>query len=628
MERRRASVEETVRAAARVRERLAAALSPDGGWRGELSESALSTATAVAALALVDPARGAERIARGLAWLAERANPDGGWGDTVRSRSNPSTTALAWSAFAAAGPLASPFERSVRGAEAWLSRAAGSLAPAAIAEAIAARYGRDRTFSAPILALAAASGRLGEGPEAWRHVLPLPFELAAFPRRWFAALRLPVVSYAIPALVAIGLARSENLPARNPLARALRRVAAPRALRVLEEIQPSSGGFLEATPLTSFVAIGLAAAGRRDHPVARRAVEFLLASVRADGGWAIEADLATWLTTLAANALAAHPDGLRALGDGVRSRIAERLLASQHAGVHPYTLAPPGGWAWTDLPGGVPDADDTAGAVLALARLAPRDEPARRAAARGIEFLLRLQNRDGGVPTFARGWGLLPFDRSAPDLTAHALRAFAAWRWELEPGLARRVDRAARRAVRYLERSQREDGAWIPLWFGNERAPGEENPTYGTSRVLLGLAEAEARLGIAARDARRRALEWLLRAEDGGGGWGGAPGVPPSTEETAVAVEALAASSPGDRSGGADAERVEAAVERGARFLAETALEAEPAPIGLYFARLWYFERLYPLVFAAGALGAATRARLTERQGMGILDESPPGRRS
>ncbi|MGQ9591888.1 MAG: prenyltransferase/squalene oxidase repeat-containing protein, partial [Planctomycetota bacterium] len=269
---RRARVEEIARAAAAVRERLAAELLPGGFWRGELSESALTTATGVAALALVDPARGAERIARGLSWLAERANPDGGWGDTVRSRSNPSTTALAWSAFAAAGkigaagPLASRFERAVRGAEAWLSRVAGSLAPSAIAETLAARYGRDRTFSAPILALAAASGRLGEGAEAWRHVLPLPFELAAFPRRWFAALRLPVVSYAIPALVAIGLARSENLPARNPLLRAARRLAAPRALRVLAEIQPSSGGFLEATPLTSFVAIGLAAAGRRDHP--------------------------------------------------------------------------------------------------------------------------------------------------------------------------------------------------------------------------------------------------------------------------------------------------------------------------------------------------------------------------
>ena len=30
---------------------------------------------------------------------------------------------------------------------------------------------------------------------------------------------------------------------------------------------------------------------------------------------------------------------------------------------------------------------------------------------------------------------------------------------------------------------------------------------------------------------------------------------------------------------------------------------AEPAPIGLYFAKLWYFERLYPLIFSLDALG-------------------------
>ena len=33
----------------------------------------------------------------------------------------------------------------------------------------------------------------------------------------------------------------------------------------------------------------------------------------------------------------------------------------------------------------------------------------------------------------------------------------------------------------------------------------------------------------------------------------------------------------------------------------------ENAPIGFYFAKLWYYERLYPLVFAVAALGRAVR---------------------
>ena len=43
----------------------------------------------------------------------------------------------------------------------------------------------------------------------------------------------------------------------------------------------------------------------------------------------------------------------------------ERFAGGQQ--VHPLTGAEPGGWGWTDLSGAVPDADDTAAALLALA---------------------------------------------------------------------------------------------------------------------------------------------------------------------------------------------------------------------------------------------------------------------
>ena len=33
----------------------------------------------------------------------------------------------------------------------------------------------------------------------------------------------------------------------------------------------------------------------------------------------------------------------------------------------------------------------------------------------------------------------------------------------------------------------------------------------------------------------------------------------------------------------------------------------DPTPIGFYFAKLWYFEKLYPLIFTVAALGRATR---------------------
>ena len=53
-----------------VRRELLAARVPGGHWEGALSSSALSTATAVCALAVSDREGYAPLVARGLAWLA------------------------------------------------------------------------------------------------------------------------------------------------------------------------------------------------------------------------------------------------------------------------------------------------------------------------------------------------------------------------------------------------------------------------------------------------------------------------------------------------------------------------------------------------------------------------------
>src|ERR1051325_7883317 len=135
---------------------------------------------------------------------------------------------------------------------------------------------------------------------------------------------------------------------------------------------------------------------------------FLVNSVREDGSWPIDTNLATWVSTLSVNALHADPEF--GMGENGREKLLEWLLAQQHRVEHPYTHAAPGGWAWTDLSGGVPDADDTPGALLALARLGCEDDETQEAARAGIVWLLNLQNADGGVPTFCRGWGALPFD--------------------------------------------------------------------------------------------------------------------------------------------------------------------------------------------------------------------------
>ncbi len=598
-------------ALARLTGRLLNERGDDGRWSGELSSSALSTAVAVVALRQIDLQTSAEDhetlIQRGLNWLAGHQNQDGGWGDTIRSKSNMSTTALCWAALAMVAGHPRP-AAAAHAAERWLTERAGTLDR--LPEAIAERYGKDRTFSVPILVTLAISGRFG--PELWREIPALPFELAVLPRSLFGALRLPVVSYALPALIAIGNVIHAHAPSRNPLARTLRCFAAPRALALLERLQPVNGGFLEATPLTAFVTMSLAAAGQARSLVANRAVSFLRASVRADGSWPIDTNLSTWVTTLSIKALRPQA-GILSVEDC--HHLSQSLLAEQTKIVHPYTGAAPGAWAWTNLPGGVPDADDTAGALVALHHLGAINGKTVSAAEHGIHWLLGLQNSDGGVPTFCRGWGTLPFDRSTPEITAHALRAFSSWRDHVGPTVRHVLDRATGKALRFLAKSQRWDGSFQPLWFGNEHASDESNPVYGTAQVLIGLNEVSA-LPPEFREVQNRAARFLLSVQQETGGWGGAANTPESIEETALALEALAPLS-----------GPEVALERGVVRLLSLLREdsgQEAAPIGLYFARLWYFERLYPLIFAVSALGRLKECANRRLSAAGAGASSPP----
>lgn len=601
-------------------------------WEGELSTSALSTATAVMALwqhlsvrfrktgATPHPPDVA-LIAKGVDWLISHQNPDGGWGDTIKSHSNISTTMLAYATLQACSstPILAGMHDTAILADA-IDRSRAYVDEAGGVAAIRERYGKDHTFSVPILTHAALAGLV-----PWSEIPALPYELALLPHRFFQVIQLPVVSYALPALIAIGQTLHLRQRSWNPWWW-VRRAAIPGTLEKLKSIQPESGGFLEATPLTSFVTMCLASVGRIDHPVTQAGLRFIRDSVRPDGSWPIDTNLATWVTTLAVNNL-----GRDVLTTAERQQLRKWLLQQQYRTIHPYTNAAPGGWAWTNLTGGVPDADDTPGAMLALMELdepvASSESPAvftpevKESLDQAAHWLINLQNRDGGWPTFCRGWGALPFDRSSCDITAHCIRALVRYdASHAEPmddqtaynattrGITRRqLRQSVQQGFDFLARLQRDDGSWLPLWFGNQHSPDDENPLYGTARVLLAYADA----GLAAAPAAVRGCDWLVRHQHPDGAWG--PGTsseaidpatpeedieiePDSIEETALALIALSRF-----------DATQTVLERGAAWLVsrvEADTWREPAPIGFYFAKLWYYEKLYPQVFTAGALRA------------------------
>jgi squalene-hopene/tetraprenyl-beta-curcumene cyclase len=186
----------------------------------------------------------------------------------------------------------------------------------------------------------------------------------------------------LPALIAIGQVVHFHRPTWNPFTRLIRWLGKRKSLRVLERIQPSSGGYLEATPLTSFVVMSLAAirAARGvapdspQHNVTARGTDFIVNSVRPDGSWPIDSNLSIWVTTLSINALAAAGD-LESIDN--RDALLAWLLDQQSKDVHPYTGAAAGAWGWSHLPGSVPDCDDTPGAMLALQALTAQLRPIR-----------------------------------------------------------------------------------------------------------------------------------------------------------------------------------------------------------------------------------------------------------
>ena len=557
-------------------ERLMKSRSEDGMWRGSLSSSAISTAVSVFALQRIDAKKYASYIKAGVSWLRNTMKDDGSWGDSMESPSNMTATLLTFVSLYAVGQAPNESKQ-------YLNRHFGGDSEEAITQGVLRYYGRDLTFSVPILMMCALAGVVTN----WKKIPPFPFELATLPQRLFRYLNLPVVSYAIPALIAIGICQ---LHKNGGLFSPLRKLFVPKAMRILQRMQPVDGGFLEAAPLTAFVGMCLAEGGFREHEVTQSCAQFLIDTVREDGSWAIDTNLSAWLTSLAAKILPCEERF-----STLKSQISTLIKSNATTSVHPFTAAAPGGWGWSDLSGSVPDGDDTSGALVALHHLTQGKSCLE--VENGLKWLMWLQNNDGGMPTFCKGWGKLPFDRSTPDITAHAILAMGLWLPSLEGKLKADVQKALDRMLNWMEKSLEESKGWVPLWFGDQDAADEKAPVYGTATTIDYLMSVQHH--VATKLAQSQ-IDFILTTQNEDGGWGGNQGVKSKVTFTCRSLAALAHFSG----------QYEDAKQRGwdylyQRFQTGTLYDREP--IGLYFSRLWYSEELYNVLFLLNALKGMTK---------------------
>jgi squalene-hopene/tetraprenyl-beta-curcumene cyclase len=566
----------------------------EGFWTGQLSSSALSTAVAIVALKINRNQDDEEQIKLGYNWLCTHINTDGGFGDTPESESNVSTSLLCYAAIFYCQPNMVDGNPVLKAIENFLETKKISLNEHNITSSILQFYGTDYTFSVPILSMLILCGVLPD--EASNRIPQLPFELSLLPESWYRFFNLQVVSYAIPALIGVGIFIHTKRKSKVKFYR--NRFVAP-AIKKLTAIMPESGGFLEAIPLTGFVSMCLIASGKGNNEVVKNGISFLQKQQRTDGSWPIDTDLSTWVTTLSIKALGPQLNSV--IGKDNIQQLKAHLHSIQYKTIHPFNGAKPGGWGWTNYSGSVPDADDTPGAILALLEMYEGTREEIGAIVNGCNWLVDLQNSDGGFPTFCKGWGRLPFDSSCADLTGHALLALFS---SIEKSgnnipfhLHRKFYRSALKAADFLQKHQATDGYWLPLWFGNQFTDDKKNPVYGTAKVCSYMEDCLLNSCVHGEIKERlmtmieSSQNFLLIQQNHDGSWGGKKGTTGSIEETALAICALAKS------------HKEPCI-KGFEWLANEheSNGLQPSAIGLYFAALWYHEKMYPLIYYVEAL--------------------------
>lgn len=176
----------------------------------------------------------------------------------------------------------------------------------------------------------------------------------------------------------------------------------------------------------------------------------------------------------------------------------------------------PGGWGFSDTNTMNPDVDDTAASLRALAP-SVRSYQHHDAWVRGFQWLLSMQNRDGGWPAFEKNtykaWlRFLPYkdvgrpvwgDPSTADLTGRTLQFLGTvMGWTTDNPIVRR-------GWSWLYHHQRCDGSWYGRWGIAY--------IYGTWAALTGLAA----IGIPRHHPTvRKGIRWLLSIQNKDGGWG------------------------------------------------------------------------------------------------------------
>jgi squalene-hopene/tetraprenyl-beta-curcumene cyclase len=175
----------------------------------------------------------------------------------------------------------------------------------------------------------------------------------------------------------------------------------------------------------------------------------------------------------------------------------------------------PSGWYFEFNNAYYPDVDDTAMVAMGLHCAANGAAPeASEAAKRGVDWILEMQNEDGGWAAFDRTINrpileFVPFadhnaiqDPSCPDITGRTLECLGHLGYTVEHP-------AVQRAIEFLKQTQEPEGCWFGRWGVNY--------IYGTWEVLAGLRN----VGVDMSERWVwRAAQWVRSVQNADGSFG------------------------------------------------------------------------------------------------------------
>ncbi|NVI89299.1 squalene--hopene cyclase [Actinomadura sp. BRA 177] len=586
--------------------------SPEGWWKAELETNVTMDAEDLLLRQFLG-IRTESETADAARWIRSQQRPDGTWANFHGGPADLSTTIEAYVALRLAGD---PVDADHMLAAAKFARDAGGIEGS-------------RVFTRIWLALF--------GQWSWDDLPVMPPELMFLPSRvplnvydWACWARQTIVPLTIlgslrpvrPLPIDLAELRSGVTPpddakgwgrAFNTLdrvlhvyektpVRPLRRAALRRAADWIIARQEADGCWGGIQPPWVYSLMALNVLGYDlGHPVIRRGLDGLERfTIRDEQGRRLEAcQSPVWDTVLAMNALG---DSGTPPDDPALRRAARWIVDEEVRGPGDWSVrrpdTPPGGWAFEFDNDVYPDTDDTAEAILALRKVAfpEASEPIERA----IQWLNGMASRDGGFGAFDADntrelCTKLPFcDFGAViDPPSADVTAHVVEALAKE-GLAETT--VVKRAVVWLLKAQEADGSWFGRWGANH--------VYGTGGVVPALIAAGVR---PEKPAIRRAVAWLEEHQNPDGGWGedlrsyddpAWIGRGESTaSQTAWALLALLAA--GERS---------AAVDAGVRWLVQNQRPDgnwdEDQFTGTGFPGDFYINyHLYRLVFPISALG-------------------------